>query len=158
MKDILVVGLGNALMADEGVGLAVVRELAQQAGPDLATDVIELGTGGLDLVHALAGRRKAVIVDCALMDEPAGVLRRFTPESVRSRKAGGGFSPHHGDVLETIALARRLGECPSEVVIFGVQPASVAPGEGLSPALRERLPQYVAAVRAELEDAGDPAL
>jgi len=98
----------------------------------------------------MAGRRKAVFIDCAFMDEAPGTIRRFTPDQVSSQKALAGLSLHEGDLLKIIELSRSLGECPPEVVIFGIQPQSIEPGEALSPALSTRLDEYADAVAAEL--------
>jgi hydrogenase maturation protease len=150
-KEILVAGLGNALMSDEGVGIAVLERLREMAQRFPRAEFVDLGAAAMRVVHVLAGRRKAVFIDCAFMDEDVGVIRRFTPEQVRSHKVMAGISLHEGDLLEVIELARAVGHCPEDIVIFGVQPASLAPGEALSPALASRLDEYVEAVAAELE-------
>ena len=147
-RSTVVIGLGNLLMADEGVGVRLVRALAAQFP---AVDFCELGTGGMAVLHALAGRRKAVLLDCARMDQPPGTIRRFVPDQVASGKALPGFSLHEGDLLEILALSRRLGECPETVVIFGIQPASLAPGESLSPALASGFDAYLQLIAAEID-------
>ncbi|MFC1999558.1 hydrogenase maturation protease [Chloroflexota bacterium] len=149
-KGIVVGGLGNSLMTDEGVGLCVVRELAAMSERFSNVDFVELGSSLMNVVHAIAGRRKAVLIDCALMDEPAGTIRRFSPDEVVSTKPMAHFSLHEGDLLHVLELSRRLGECPEEVVIFGIQPQSMALGDGLSSMLRERLKDYVKMIGAEL--------
>ena len=58
---------------------------------------------------------------------------------------------HEGDLLGALGLSRKLGEYPDEVVIFGIQPKSIVPGEGLSSELRERLENYVEMIGAELD-------
>ena len=113
-------------------------------------DFLELGTGGLALLHALAGRETALILDCARMGSAPGALRRFTPDTVRAGGAPGSLSLHEGNVLELIALARSVGECPPQVVIFGIQPETIAPGEAVSPALQARLPGYLDVIVQEL--------
>ena len=150
MRPVVVIGLGNPLMTDEGVGLRVIRALAADALAFPDADLVEAGTGGMALLHVIAGRRKAVFVDCALMGEPPGTLRRFAPGDVRSVKRLAGFSLHEGDLLAVIETARRIGECPAEVAIVGIEPVLVAPGEGLSPEIERRLPEYAAAVRCEI--------
>ena len=110
---------------------------------------MDLGTGGLAVLHALEGRRKVVFADCAFMGEAPGTMRRFTPEQVRSRKVRARRSLHEGDLLGTLELAERLGRCPGEVVIFGVEPASTEPHPGLSPVLEARVGEYVEHVVAE---------
>ncbi len=150
MKETLVAGLGNSLMSDEGIGVAVLARLAERADRYPRAEFVDLGSSAMRALHAMAGRRKAVFIDCAFMDEEPGTLRRFTPEQVGSRKALAGLSLHEGDLLKIIELSRSLGECPPEVVIFGIQPQSIEPGQALSPALSARLEEYADAVAAEL--------
>jgi hydrogenase maturation protease len=144
----VIIGLGNDYLRDEGVGVRVVAELERRGQVPAGVEALDLGTGGLAVLHALRGRRKAVLVDCAYMDEPPGAWRRFTPAEVESRRVGMRFSLHEGDVLQTLALSRQLGEGPAEVWLIGVQPACVTFGKGLSPALRDRFEEYVAAALA----------
>jgi len=155
-KGTVVVGIGNPLMTDEGVGIAVVRGLMSSPALNGEVDFVEAGTSSMAVVHAIAGRRKAVLVDCAWMDEAPGTIRRFSPDMVVSRKGLGRLSLHEGDVLEALKLSQRLGENPWETVIYGVQPQSVEPGEALSPALRDRVDDYVATVSADLTGLGRP--
>ena len=150
MNPIVVIGLGNPLMRDEGVGLFVVRDLETRKERFPGVDFIEAGASALGALHSMAGRTKAVFVDCAFMGEPPGTIRRFSPDEARSIKRLAGFSLHEGDLLNSIQLSRNLGECPREIVIFGIEPDAVKMGEGLSFLLSGRFPQYVAAVEAEL--------
>ena len=147
---VAVIGLGNPLMSDEGVGVRVVAELREAGPPFPGVDVLDLGTSGMHVLHELEGRTKVVFVDCAEMGEAPGALRRFTPEEVVSRKVRTRLSLHEGDLLHTLALARELGACPRDVVILGIQPETVAPGERLSPPLAARLGEYGKAVCTEV--------
>jgi hydrogenase maturation protease len=149
-KDVVVVGLGNLLMTDEGAGLHVIQELMAISERFNHVEFIELGSSAMSLVHAIAGRQKAILIDCACMDQPAGTIRRFTPDDVISNKATADFSLHEGDLLGELELSRQLGEYPNEVIIFGIQPKSMMPGEDLSSELRERLESYIEMIGAEL--------
>ena len=149
MKEVVVIGLGNPLMSDEGIGVRVVQALESGAVHPRA-DFIDAGTSGMKALHAMAGRAKAILVDCAKMGAAPGTLRRFGPDQVASRKQLPGFSLHEGDLLNAIELSRRIGECPAEVVIFGIEPERVEMGESLSPSLARRLGEYVKAVEAEI--------
>ena len=150
-KDVVVVGLGNLLMTDEGAGLHVIQELMAVSERFCHVEFIELGSSPMSLVHVIAGRQKAILIDCAWMDQPAGTIRRFTPDDVISNKAAADFSLHEGDLLGELELSRQLGEYPNEVIIFGIQPKSMLPGEDLSPELRERLDSYIEMIVAELD-------
>lgn len=149
-REVVVIGLGNPLMTDEGVGIHLIAKLTAGAEfPDVGFH--DLGTSGTRVLHAIAGKRKAIFVDCALMGEKPGVIRRFTPEDVYSVKNLGQFSLHEGDLFSILELSRRLGECPGEIIIFGIQPQAVLPGRALSPVLLAKLDKYVASVTAELQ-------
>lgn len=154
MSRIAIIGMGNPLMSDEGIGVRVVARL-QQTPVSETVDVLDLGTSGMNVLHELDGRDKVVFVDCAMMGEAPGTIRRFTPDDVVSQKLQPRLSLHEGDLLNTLALARRLGNCPEQIVIFGIEPKIVDFGDQLSPELMENLEAYVTAIRAEVEDAED---
>ncbi|MBU4199071.1 MAG: hydrogenase maturation protease [Verrucomicrobia bacterium] len=152
MRPTVVIGLGNTLMSDEGIGVHLVRALVVRANQFPAVDFRELGTAGMAVLHTLAGRRKAVLLDCVRMNEPPGAIRRFNPDQVASGKVLPGFSLHEGDLLEILALSRRLGEFPGTVILFGIQPASLDVGDSLSPVLAARFEEYLRLIAAELDE------
>ena len=155
MKKILVAGLGNILMGDEGVGVRLVERLQDEADRFPDVDFKDLGTGGMILLHAARGRNKLILIDCAQMGQEPGALRRFSPEEVRTAKPLSGQSLHEGDVLRVLELAETMGDPPGETVFFGIQPASIEPRESLSPELQENFEDYVQAVTNELEKNAD---
>jgi hydrogenase maturation protease len=142
-KDIIVLGLGNPLMSDEGIGVRIVERLQKQAAKFHDVEFIDAGTGGMNVLHLIANRKKAIIVDCALMGQLAGTIRKFTPDDVKSVKQVSHFSLHDVDILKVLELSKQLEECPPEVIIFGVEPAKVELGDTLSPILAARMGEYV---------------
>ncbi|MFC2047467.1 hydrogenase maturation protease [Chloroflexota bacterium] len=149
-KEIVIGGLGNLLMTDDGIGICLVRELMVMAERFPKVDFIELGSSVIDVVHAIAKRRKVVLIDCIWMGESAGTIRRFTPDDVVSIKTMTHFSLHEVDMLGALELSRKLGEYPGEVVIFGIQPEIVVLGDSLSSTLWERTDSYVEKILREL--------
>lgn len=154
MIDTVVIGIGNLLLSDEGIGIHVVRTLIRSGREFPGVDLLDLGASGMDLFHKIAGRRKAILIDCALMDEAPGTIKRFTPDEVRSRKEVSALSFHEGDLLDILDLSKRVGEYPEEVVIFGIQPQEFSPSEDLSALLQERMTDYTACIEAELASGG----
>jgi hydrogenase maturation protease len=150
VKNTVVLGLGNILMSDEGIGVRVVERLQMQAAKFPDVECIDAGTGGMNILHLIANRKRAIIVDCALMGQAAGTIRRFTPDDVQSVKAVSHFSLHDVDILKVLELSRQLEECPAEVVIFGIEPAKVEQGDTLSPQLAARIDEYVTIVGRSL--------
>ncbi len=151
-KSCLVVGLGNPLMSDEGVGVEVVKRLENQHAPLDEVEFLDGGTGGVALVHAMANRRKCVFVDCARMSVSPGGIKRFGMKDVESAKRLPEMSLHEADLIEIIQLADHVGNCPEEIVIFGIEPESVEAGQGLSEKLKSSLPVYARKVAEEFSD------
>lgn len=151
-KPIVVLGLGNPLMADEGIGVYLIERLMAFADRYPSVEFVDAGTGGLSVLYHFEGRRKAIFVDCAFMDEPPGTIRRFTPDEVRSTKVLAHQSLHEADLMRIIAMARELGQAPDEVVIFGIQPERLEFHQGLTPVLMDKIDEYIAQILHECEE------
>jgi hydrogenase maturation protease len=144
----LVLGLGNILLRDEGVGVRVVQALEQAPLPP-GVELLDGGTAGIDLLDALADRRKLVVIDALDGDLAPGTVLRLAPDELAPREAPG-VSLHDLGLLETLVLARHLNAAPREVVIIGVKPGSVECGLELSAEIRRLVPRIVELVMAEL--------
>lgn len=151
MKPILIICLGNPLMRDEGIGIRLASELLVHLTDNPDVEILDLGTGGLSVIHAIAGREKIVFVDCAIMGQAPGLMHRFTPGQVRSLKVRMRYSLHEGDLLNTLELSRRLGQCPDDIVILGIEPKEIAHGEGLTSELENNIQQYIRTILKELD-------
>ena len=155
VKETIVVGLGNPIMADEGIGTVLVEELEKMAkAGKLLSDTIEYydgGCGGMYLLHTIAERKKAILIDCCLMGEEPGTIRRFTPDDVKSVKQMAHLSLHEVDILKVIELAKEIGQCPDEIVIFGIEPVAIEQQLHLNEILQKHIPDYIETIRAELE-------
>jgi hydrogenase maturation protease len=150
-KDVVVIGLGNVLLSDEGIGVHIVKKLTRLKRKYPAVEFIEAGSGGLTLLHLIANRKKAIIIDCAKMGEKPGTMRKFTPEDVQSIKKLSNYSLHEQDILRVINLSRQLGECPNEIVFFGIEPETLEPGQTLSKTLSGKIDSFTAEISKELD-------
>ena len=115
----LVLGLGNTILRDDGIGIYVARSLAGCLGG--AADVREAELAGLDLIEILKGYDRAFIVDAIQLDgEKPGSVFRMTPGDIRITPRLASF--HDIDLVTALELGKRLGfRMPREVIIFGVQ-------------------------------------
>ena len=154
-KPTIVVGLGNPLMADEGIGVVLIEELSKLAAAGiLPSDDVEYydgGCGGMYLLHTIAERKKAILIDCALMGTEPGTIKRFTPDDIKSVKQMAHLSLHEVDILKVIELAKQIGQCPDEIVIFGIEPVNITMQMHLNDAIRAKIPGYIDAIRKEIE-------
>jgi hydrogenase maturation protease len=160
-NDVVVIGLGNILLSDEGSGVHIVRQLSNQSaksetsplgGQDKfpGVEFIDAGAAGMNLLHLIANRKKAIIIDCAKMGEKPGTLKRFTIDQVTSIKHLTHFSLHETDILQVLNLSKQLGECPDKVIFFGIEPESLNPGQNLSKTLSAKIDTYISAIFREL--------
>jgi hydrogenase maturation protease len=143
-KNTVVIGLGNLLLSDEGIGVHLVRRLLNQQHKFPFVEFIDAGSGGMSVLHLIANRKKAIIIDCAKMGAKSGTMKRFTADDVRSVKKLSHYSLHEADILRVINLSKHLGECPREIVFFGIEPESLSPGQELSETLSAKIDAYTA--------------
>ena len=142
-------------MADEGIGVVLIEELAKLAAAGkLPSETIEYydgGCGGMYLLHSIAERQKVILIDCCLMGAEPGTIRRFTPDDVKSVKQMAHLSLHEVDILKVIELAKQIGQCPEEIIIFGIEPVKIAPQMRLNDAIAAKIPDYIAAITKEIQ-------
>jgi len=142
-NDVVVIGLGNLLLSDEGIGIHLIRKLSEHQDKFPSVEFIDAGTGGMTVLHLIANRKKAVIIDCVKMGKKPGAIKQFEPADVQTVKKMTHFSLHEADILRIIELSRQLGECPDQIVIFGIEPESLEPGQNLSKTLSGKIDFYI---------------
>ena len=146
---ILVLGIGNLIMSDDGIGVRVVQLLAERYRYPAGVTILDGGTLGLDLLPRLEGVEKLLVVDAVETGQPAGTLVRMAGEEVPvvlETKV----SPHQMGLKDLLAVAMLQGFAPREMVLWGVQPALIELGTELSEAVAARLEPLVGKVLAEL--------
>ena len=146
---ILVLGLGNILLRDEGVGVRVV-EAMERVDLSPGVEIIDGATAGFDLIDVLADRRKVIVIDAIDGQCEPGTVIRLTPEDLVPQ-GNRGVSLHEMGLLEALTAAGQLGVAPDEVVIFGVRPNNVSCGLDLSLEIARLVPAIIELVLAELE-------
>jgi len=136
-KTVLVLGVGNVLLSDEGIGVHVVRRLQSMELPP-EVEAIDGGTTGYELIRFFAGRERVIIVDCIRADEPAGTIICATPEQL-DLQWDAPSSVHQFGLSELLYHARLLPS-PPEILIVGIIPktpseAGTEVSESLKPLL-----------------------
>jgi hydrogenase maturation protease len=147
-------GLGNLLLADDGVGLRLLEDLRRETGETGAIEFVDGGTQGLALLGYLADRRNLVILDAVGLGAPPGTVHLLDEREIEQLRARRGATAHEGNALEVLAFARLLGQAPSHVLLVGVEPAQVRTGVGLSAAVESALPRALAEARRILKEIG----
>jgi len=149
VKKIRIIGVGNMLMGDDGVGIEVIRLLSQRPLPE-GVEPVDGGTGGLSLLSYIEGVDGVIFVDAVDAGLPAGTLIRLTAEELLAEQDGSlPLSLHEPAVPDLLRLAAELGITPRSV-LFAVQAASVVPGIGLSLPVAESLDRLLDSILNEV--------
>ena len=152
---VAVVGLGHALLGDDALGLAVVRELDRKYAVPATLSVIDAGSSGLDLASYLLDLEQLIFVDALLAGEPPGTVRTFQhAELLAARPAGPRIAPHEPSIHDALALLSLAGRGPREALLVGVVPESMDVGVELSPAALRALPHALDEVVGHLRRFG----
>ena len=148
-KPILILGIGNILLKDEGIGVHVANKLKDMPLPP-EVEVLDGGTMGINLLYYIEGRKKVIVVDTAKAGEPPGTMYRFTDEDLAVKKQF--LRTAHGiDFSDVVRTAKNLGTKPDEVIFIGIEPWDMNEGLELSPMMSSRIPALIELVMKELE-------
>jgi len=153
----LLLGLGNELYGDDGVGICVARRLKEEVRmkkrdapqmPDV--EIEECSLSGLALLDVIVGYDRLILVDTIKKEAPVlGRVRLLRENQIRAIP---GPSPHYVSVPQTIEIGRKLGlHVPSEILIIAIEDKNIHTlGEGLSKEMSRRLPSIVRRVKKVL--------
>ncbi|MEJ2050876.1 MAG: hydrogenase maturation protease [Calditrichota bacterium] len=152
-KHILVLGLGNLLLSDEGLGIHVIRELQKKSLPKNVS-IIDGGTGGFELIRYFRGMEKVIIIDALKSDDKPGSVFRFTPDEFRSSGLHP-FSAHQGGLSELLNEIKKLDPSP-EVIIYGIVPGETKQYNlELSRDVKRSIPALIFILTKEIENGGN---
>ena len=150
MAETLVLGLGNILLSDEGIGVRVVEHLLAQYDFPEGVLVMDGGTLGLDLLPYLEDASRLVVVDAVQARKPPGTLVRLTGREIPIFLDASKVSPHQEGLQDLLAVAMLKGYLPGEVVFWGAQIQSLGVGLELSPEVAAQVDALGDNVLAEL--------
>jgi hydrogenase maturation protease len=147
-KPILILGIGNILLKDEGIGVHVANKLKDISLPP-EVEVMDGGTMGIDLLFYIEGRKKVIVVDTVKAGEKPGTMFRFTDKELSIKKDF--LRTAHGiDFSNVVKTAKNLGTKPEEIVFIGIEPEDMNEGLELSPLISARIPAIIELVMNEL--------
>ncbi len=151
---IVVLGVGNILLKDEGVGVRVAEELQQRYVFPEQVSVIDGGTQGLWLIPTIQETDHLIVIDAVLGGGEPGTIYRLErddlPRGLRAKQ-----SAHDSDLVEALNLCNLLGNGPGSVVVIGIQPQDIQPyGLELTEKIAAKVEDLIGLVVAELEGLG----
>ena len=148
----IILGIGNQILGDDGVGIHVANEVKKHVdNPDITVD--EAITGGMNLLDLLLGYEKAILIDAVKSDDGShGEVRRITISDFNTMHS---CNPHDVSLIEAIEMANKMGETriPKEIVIIGVMMKNIPCefGEELSKEIAATVPEAVNLTLKEIE-------
>lgn len=148
-KKISVIGIGNLLMGDDGVGIRVIEVLKQEELPSNVS-VFDGATRAFDVLEYMEGRDKAVIVDAFKKNGPPGSIYRFSfdPE-IGIPDESLNLSMHDINFLDALKVSKGIYKIPPEIVIIGIEPEILEFSYELSSKLKIAIPRIINKVKLE---------
>ena len=140
MKKICVIGIGNPLRKDDGIGIVLLKKLIQNKKTlPKNIEFIDGGTGGMNILHILPKYDTVVFIDAVQLNAAPGSYSFFSADEIKEDKKTDLFSTHADQLPQVIKLSRQLKELPKQLYIFGIQPKDISFGADLSNILQNNI-------------------
>jgi len=146
---ILILGVGNLLLSDEGVGVHVAERMLQMGLPPVVR-VVEGGTDGFGLINIILEADRMILIDAVRGGGAPGSVYRFDVEDCNPCPDLFRTSVHQISILEVINLSGFIGSAPKTTII-GVEPVSLEMGMSLSPEIEEKIPKVIQLILEEIK-------
>lgn len=148
---VLVLGIGNLLLSDEGAGVKAVEELQNRYDCSDAVEIVDGGTSGSELLSYFDDRSHILIIDAVKTgNQPGTIVRVDDPPAFFQKK----ISPHQIGLADVLGLAAITDNLPRNITLFGIEPKQLSTGLDLSPEVARNLSRLVDMVVAELKSIG----
>lgn len=147
--DTVVLGVGNVIRSDDGVGVHAARVLQADARVPAGVTILDGGTLGLELIPYVSDASRVLVLDAVTFGKPPGTLTRMAGKELLG--ISGGWTAHQLGVADLIATLALVSTVSQDIVVLGVQPANTDWGTCLSPEIQAALAPLVDAAIAQLE-------
>jgi hydrogenase maturation protease len=148
---VLVLGIGNILLSDEGVGVKAVEELQSRYDCSDAVEIVDGGTVGFELLPYFENRSHILIIDAVKTgNKPGTIVRIDDPPAFFQKKV----SPHQIGLADVMGIAVITDNMPQHIALFGIEPKELSTGLELSPEVAGNVSQLVDMVVDELKAIG----
>lgn len=147
-KNILILGVGNELLSDEGIGVTVAKKMLGMKLP-AGIEVVEGGTDGFGLLNIITGSDFLIVIDSVKGGSKPGTIYRFNVKDVPNSPDMYKTSVHQIGILEVIHLSELIGKTP-ETTVIGVEPKEITPGMFLSSEIKAKIPQVIELILDEI--------
>ena len=150
---VVVIGLGNVLLSDEGLGVRAVELLEQRYSLPESVELIDGGTSAIDLLNPLSNNEHVIIADSVKTGAPPCTLVRLADDEV-PKFFQTKISPHQIGLSDLLALLTVQGQAPKKITIIGMVPESLKTHIGLSDGINAKMDEMVELLADELRSLG----
>ncbi|MCB2292804.1 HyaD/HybD family hydrogenase maturation endopeptidase [Clostridium algoriphilum] len=147
IKDTVILGIGNILLQDDGVGVHVIKQLENEKLPS-TIELVDGGTSTLDTLGLFLDYKKVIVVDCLRAGLKPGTIYKIKPEDIKNYKKEN-LSIHDVQILDVARMANMMNKYP-EVVIFGVEPEKIGVDLEMTQTVISKIPEIVSNIKKEL--------
>jgi len=152
-KEVVVLGLGNILLSDEGVGVKVVQELMEKYEFPDKVEIVDGAVGAFLLLPFIESAKKLLVIDAVSGGKPPGTIYKFKDKDIPSQVMEK-ISMHEISFSDILNLAKLRGNYPEEIVIIGIEPKSLEMSLELSEEVKKNYEKLLNEVLAQLKDWG----
>lgn len=146
-KDTVILGIGNILLQDDGVGVHAIKQLENEKLPS-TIELIDGGTSTLDTLGLFLDYKKVIVIDCLRAGLKPGTIYKIKPEDINNYKKEN-LSIHDVQILDVVRMANMMNKYP-EVVIFGIEPEKIAVNLEMTQTMISKIPKIVSNIKKEL--------
>ena len=151
MKEIGIIGIGNPLRNDDGIGIIIVKQLIKiREKLPKNIKIIDGGTGGMNLIHTISNYDLVIFVDAINFLKKPGESKFFSINEISNKKVEITISTHGENILKVISLSQDIYNKSQEILFFGIQPKNTSYGTTISPELKNNIKLYLKQIISKL--------
>jgi hydrogenase maturation protease len=154
MKNVLIGGIGNILLGDDGVGPYIARLLTAYFEFDEGVEIADLGTPALDLIDQISGRDAVILIDSIKVDSEPGSVLLYRKLDIMRHCPEVRMDPHSPALVETLLSVEMFAVAPRDVLLIGIAGGSYDSGCCLSASVAASVHQAIAEIQIELDRLG----
>ncbi|MGA9804697.1 MAG: hydrogenase maturation protease [Terriglobales bacterium] len=151
MKKVLIGGIGNVLLGDDGVGPYVARLLTAHYEFADGVEVADLGTPALDLIDQISGKDAVILIDSIDVEAAPGTVLLYRKADIIRHCPAIRMDPHSPALVDALLSAELFGVAPADVLLVGIKAESYEAGCSLSKFVKASLDQAITVVLSELD-------
>ena len=149
MKDTAILGIGNILLKDDGIGVHIIKELEEEKLPS-TIELVDGGTSTLDTLNYFLDYEKVIVIDSLKAGYEPGTIYKIKPEDIKNYKKEN-LSIHDVQILDVVKMANMFNKYP-DVTIFGIEPEEITFDTEMTNCMKMKIPEVIKLIKKELNN------